>query len=211
MLLMLVEDEYLLNKAIKTYLSSKGIRVDSYLDGLEAIDAISPEYDIFVVDIDIPHINGIEILEAIHKLYPNIPVIMISATIDMDIITKAYTKGCSDYLKKPFDIKELELKINAFTRKDDQEIEIAQNISYNKSKQELNNQGKMSVFTHNEHKFFCLLLSNRGKVVSHEHIELTIWGTDVENTHLRQLVNRLRNKLPKDTIINRVGEGYLIV
>ena len=61
MKLMLVEDEYLLNKTIKTYLSTNGYEVDGFLDGMDALEAISPVYDLFVIDIDIPQINGIEI------------------------------------------------------------------------------------------------------------------------------------------------------
>lgn len=208
--LMLVEDEYLLNKAIKTYLVSKGIKVDAFLDGFDAIDAIGPQYDIFVIDIDIPHINGIEILEQVHKLYPSLPVIMISATIDMNIITKAYKKGCSDYLKKPFDIKELELKIKSFTRNNKQEIKIAENLYYDKDKQELKYDENVILLTQKENIFLSLLILNRGKVVRHEIIELAVWGVDSDNTHLRQLVNRLRSKLPENLIQNRIGEGYII-
>ena len=211
MYVMLVEDEYLLNKAIKTYLTSKGMKVDAYLDGLEAIDAISPQYDVFVFDIDIPNINGIEILEQVHKLYPTLPVIMISATIDIDMITKAYEKGCDDYLKKPFDIKELELKINAFTRNKEKSIEICNNIYYNKDNLELMYDDKTIVLTQKEHLLLTLLISNRGKVVRHEDIETVVWDLDASNTNLRQLVNRLRTKLPKNLIQNRSGEGYLIV
>lgn len=208
---MLLEDEYLLNKAIKTYLTSKGIKVDAYLDGNDAIDALSPEYDIFVFDIDIPNINGIEMLQQVNTLYPNLPVIMISATIDMDMITKAYEKGCSDYLKKPFDIKELELKLHAFTRTQSSIIELAHDTFYNKENRELEHEGKVIILTHKEHLFLSLLFSNRGKVVSHENIETVVWGVDTDSTHLRQLLNRLRSKLPKDLIQNRVGEGYIIL
>ena len=211
MRIMLVEDEYLLNKAITTYLTSKNMQVGAYLDGQEALDAISCEYDIFIFDIDIPHINGIEILEEVHKLYPALPVIMISATIDMDIITKAYEKGCTDYLKKPFDIKELELKINALTRSHENLIELDTNSFYNKDKNEIHHNGKVFTLTQQENKFIRLLLLNRSKIVSHYDIEMTVWGIDSQGTHLRQLVNRLRAKLPKDLIQTRVGEGYIIL
>lgn len=208
---MLVEDEYLLNKAIKTYLISKGIKVDAFLDGFDAIDAIGPQYDVFVLDIDLPYINGIDILEQVHKLYPSLPVIMISATVDMDTVTKAYEKGCSDYLKKPFDIKELELKINAFTRNNKQEIKISEDVYYDKDKRELKYDNRVIQLTQKENIFLNLLILNRGKIVVHEDIELAIWGTDTSTTHLRQLVSRLRSKLPKNLIQNRIGEGYIII
>jgi DNA-binding response OmpR family regulator len=211
MRIMLVEDEYLLNKAIKTYLSSKNMEVDAYLDGLEALDAISAGYDIFILDIDIPHINGIEILEEIYRLYPTLPVIMISATIDISMITKAYEKGCSDYLKKPFDIKELELKVNALTRSNEELIEFSPKLFYNKAKHELNSDGKVLTLTNKESKFLNLLILNRGKIVSYSDIESAVWGFDTRSVHIRQLVNRLRSKLPKELIQNRVGEGYIIL
>ena len=205
---MLVEDEYLLNKAINTYLISKDFEVDSFLDGLEAVDCISNGYDLFIIDIDIPHITGIEILEQIRKLYIDLPVIIISATIDMSMITKAYSKGCNDYLKKPFDIKELELKIRAFTRSFSNIIELGNGLLYDKDEHSLKYQNKIIPLTSFEQKFLSLLIQNQGRTVTHEYIESSIWGSDT--SHLRQLVSRLRKKLPFDIIKNRIGEGYIL-
>ncbi len=211
MKLMLVEDEYLLNKTIRTYLTSRGFKVDGYLDGLEAVNAVSAGYDLFIVDIDIPQINGIGILEHIRTLYPQVPVIMISATIDMEMVTKAYTKGCSDYLKKPFDIKELELKIRAFTRSVDTKIVLGEESVYEKEAQQLTYKGEQITLTPQENTFLLLLLDNRGHVVRNEQIEAAVWGIDNVKPPLRQLVNRLRKKIPEDIIQNRIGEGYIIV
>ncbi len=211
MKLMLVEDEYLLNKTIKTYLKSRGFEVESFLDGLAAIDSIGFGYDLFIIDIDIPQVNGIDILERIRTLYPTVPVIMISATINMGMITKAYTKGCSDYLKKPFDIKELELKIMAFTRSVGKEVELGPDLYYNKQAHQLRYKHELIVLTSKEHVLLHLLLDNCGRIVLHEQIETAVWGSNTDSAHLRQLVNRLRKKLPVDVIENRIGEGYMIV
>lgn len=211
MKLMLVEDEYLLNKTIKTYLVGRGFDVESFLDGLEAVEKIGSGYDLFIIDIDIPQINGIDILEHIRTLYPNIPVIMISATIDMAMITKAYTKGCSDYLKKPFDIKELELKIKAFTRSVESDVELAAGLYYKREAQQLVFHDEFVDLTSKEHALLRLLIDNRGRIVSHGQIESAVWGSDTDSVHLRQLVNRLRKKLPVDVIENRIGEGYILV
>ena len=210
MKLMLVEDEYLLNKAIKSYLVSKGFRVESFTDGLEALASINNAYDIFILDIDIPQLSGIELLEKIRQVFPTTPVIIISATIDMDMITKAYTKGCNDYLKKPFDIKELELKIKALTRSYESEVVIKDSLVYNKDKQLLSFEKKTIPLTVNEQMLLNVLLQNRGTVVSHELLESAIWDLSAEKTYLRQLVTRVRKKLPFDIIENRVGEGYVI-
>jgi len=208
MKLMLIEDEYLLNKTIKTYLVSKHFIVDNFTDGLLALDNIENGYDLFIIDIDLPKITGIEILEHIRTIYPLVPVIIISATIDMDMITKAYTKGCNDYLKKPFDIKELALKINALTRFISDEIELSKDFFYNTKIKNIKYKDERIPLTNFEAKFMDLLNENRGHPVSNEYIESMIWGSNI--SHLRQLVNRLRNKLPEDIIQNRMGEGYFI-
>jgi len=208
---MLVEDEYLLNKTISTYLRGRGFEVDGYLDGLEAVDAITSGYDLYIVDIDIPSLNGIGILEHIRTLYPTIPVIMISATIDMEMITKAYTKGCSDYLKKPFDIKELELKIKAFTRVVDEKVALSENLFYEREVQQLLFKDEIIQLTPHENIFIQLLIDNRSRLVSNEQAAIAIWGLENENPPLRQLVNRLRKKIPEVLIQNRIGEGYIIV
>ena len=90
--------------------------VSSFYNGSEALNAIADDFSLMILDIDIPDIDGISVLEAIRNLYPTKPIIMISATIDIDMISKAYEKGCNDYIKKPFDIRELELKIRTFNQ-----------------------------------------------------------------------------------------------
>jgi len=211
MRLMLVEDEYLLNKTIKTYLETKNYKVDSYTDGLEALDEVAKGYDLFILDIDIPNISGIELLEQIRKIYQTTPIIIMSATIDMNMITKAYTKGCNDYLKKPFDIKELALKIEAFTRTVDKFVVLQESLLYNKNSNTLSYENREILLSSHEQRFISLLLQNRGSIVTHEQLEFVIWGVDEAVPHLRQLVSRLRKKLPLDVIQNRVGEGYFIV
>ncbi len=210
MKLMLVEDEYLLNKAIKSYLSSLGYSVDGFTDGVAALECIADAYDLFILDIDIPNISGIELLEEIRRLYINVPIIIISATIDMGMITQAYTKGCNDYLKKPFDIKELALKIEAFTRQVSKMVNIKEELVYDKERHILLFKEEMIVLTKLEQKFLFTLLENRDRVVSHELLESVVWENSEKQPHLRQLVNRLRKKLPFDIIENRVGEGYIL-
>jgi len=210
MKLMLVEDEYVLNKAIKSYLVYKGFNVDGFTDGLEALENITDGYDLFILDVDIPHISGIELLEEIRKVYKFTPIIIISATIDMNMITQAYNKGCNDYLKKPFDIKELALKILAHTRDLEGEVTLSQGLIYDKNRQLLEYKGRNINLTLKEQQFISILLQNRGNLISHEHLEMAIWSAGGSTPHLRQLVSRLRKKLPLEIIENRVGEGYMI-
>lgn len=210
MKLMLIEDDYLLNKAIKNYLESKGFMVTSFLDGLAAVDTISVDYDLYIIDIDIPEIKGIEILEEIRKNFSEIPVIMISATIDINMISKAYDTGCNDYLKKPFDIKELEIKINQYKKEVSNRLDLGNEIFYDMNSKILYHHDQEIQLTKQETQLVALLVLNRTRYVSNETIEYTIWGLDANSSYLRQLVNRLRKKIPHGIIENKIGEGYII-
>lgn len=213
MKIFLLEDDYLLNKAITQYLVSKGFIIEAYYDGIEAIKAISNHFDLMILDIDIPQLNGITVMEEIRKLYPAKPIIMISATIDIDTISKAYEKGCNDYMKKPFDIRELELKIRAFKKDtvNSMPIQIFERLEYNLEDQRLLHHSREITLTPKEKKLFHLLIENKGRTVSPELLERTIWGMNAESMHLRQLVARLRKKLPNNCIQNRTGSGYCIL
>lgn len=206
----LLEDDYLLNKAINQYLSNKGFKVSSFYNGNEAIKAITDDYDLMILDIDIPQLSGITVMEEIRKLYPTKPVIIISATIDIDMISKAYEKGCNDYMKKPFDIRELELKIRTFSKITGNAIALIDGLEYTISDQRLLHHSREVALTPMEKKLFHLLIENKGRTISMEHLERGIWGMNGDAVHLRQLVARLRKKLPENTIENRTGSGYCI-
>jgi DNA-binding response OmpR family regulator len=210
MKIFLLEDDYLLNKAINQYLVSKGFTVSSFYNGTEAVQAITDDYDLMILDIDIPQLNGITVMEEIRKLYPTKPVIMISATIDIDMISKAYEKGCNDYMKKPFDIRELELKIRTFSKTTTNAIALIDGLEYILSDQRLLHHSREIALTPMEKKLFHLLVENKGRTISMERLERGIWGMNGDAVHLRQLVARLRKKLPDDTIENRTGSGYCI-
>lgn len=210
MKIFLLEDDYLLNKAINQYLTAKDFKVTSFFNGAEAIKAITDDYDLMILDIDIPQLNGITVMEEIRNLYPKKPVIMISATIDIDMISKAYEKGCNDYMKKPFDIRELELKIRAFTNTNTPSIMISQGLEYFFTNQRLIYYKREIALTPMEKKLFHILIENKGRTVALEVLERGIWGMNGDTIHLRQLVARLRKKLPDNTIENRTGNGYYI-
>lgn len=210
MKIFLLEDDYLLNKAIAQYLTGKGFIVSSFYNGSEALNAIADDFSLIILDIDIPDTNGISVLEEMRKLYPTKPIIMISATINIDMISKAYEKGCNDYMKKPFDIRELELKIRTFIQSKVNSITILEGLEYIITDQRLLYHSEEIGLTPKEKKLFHILIENKGRTVSVELLERAIWGLSGDAIHLRQLVARLRKKLPENTIQNRTGSGYCI-
>lgn len=211
MKIFLLEDDYLLNKAITQYLTGKGFNVSPFYNGTEAIKAIANDFDLMILDIDIPQFNGITVMEDIRKLYPAKPIIMISATIDIDMISKAYEKGCNDYMKKPFDIRELELKIRTFQKNTANTVQILEGLEYTLDDHRLLHHSHEIPLTPKEKILFHILVENKGRTVSLELLERGIWGMNAEAIHLRQLVARLRKKLPDNCIQSRTGSGYCIL
>lgn len=205
--IMLVEDDYLLNKAIEQYFYNRNIT--SFNNGRDAFNALSNNYNLYIIDIDIPKMNGIELLKEIKTRYSESYVFIISATIEITTIEKAYTLGCHDYLKKPFDIKELEFKINLLEKKSEK-ILIFEDLYYDLNNSLIIYKNESTKLTTNESKLLNLLLTKRGNIVSSNEIEYSIWNYENSKDHIRQLVNRLKSKIPIDLIKNRKGQGYFL-
>ena len=136
MKIFLLEDDYSLNESIKEMLETENFIVDSFYEGDVAYENIIGDYELYIFDINVPNIDGLYLLEHIKNINPNSKVIMISANINIDQIKEAYLKGCDDYIKKPFDIEELLLKINKYTQKS-HIIILDENLYFNKNDKKL--------------------------------------------------------------------------
>lgn len=211
MKIMLVEDDYVLNKVITKCLNKDNNIVDSFLNGLDAYNSLNNEYDLFIIDIDVPDVNGLELLQKIKDTFTNTYTIMISATIDIDMIEKAYKIGCDDYIKKPFDIKEIELKLQLISKKNHSNHKILDNVYFNNDTSEIIWENNNIKLTNKESKLIYLLLSNRGKIISSDMIKDVIWEYEEVTNQVRQLVSRVNKKLPNQIISNKPGLGYVIL
>ncbi len=210
MKIFLLEDDYSLNEAIKEIIQLENHSVENFYDGETAFSKISNDFDLYILDINIPNINGLEILKQIKQINPKTKVIIISANINIDLIREAYTLGCDDYIKKPFDIEELLFKINRYEKKDTI-IYLDINITFNTISKELIINNKTVELTKNEKNLLFLLVDNLNNKISYDQIENFVYeGTSKTSDAIRSLVKRLRKKLPKDLISNSLDEGYYI-
>ena len=210
MKIFLLEDDYSLNEAIKEIIQLENHSVENFYDGETAFSKISNDFDLYILDINIPNINGLEILKQIKQINPKTKVIIISANINIDLIREAYTLGCDDYIKKPFNIEELLFKINRYEKKDTI-IYLDINITFNTISKELIINNKTVELTKNEKNLLFLLVDNLNNKISYEQIENFVYeGTSKTSDAIRSLVKRLRKKLPKDLISNSLDEGYYI-
>ena len=206
----LLEDDFSLNESIKEMLEESGFVVDAFYNGQKAFDNIFGNYMLYIFDINVPNIDGLYLLEHIKNINPNSKVIMISANINIDQIKEAYLKGCDDYIKKPFDIEELLLKINKYTQKP-HIIILDENLYFNKNDKKLFLNNIEIELTKNERNLLILLINNKSNKVSHSQIEDYIYDRVSKSSDaIRSLVKRLRRKITKDIIFNSLDEGYYI-
>ena len=198
MKILLLEDDIALNKSIYDALVYSGYSVDTFFDGNDVIDNLSSIYDLYIMDINVPNISGLELLNLIHNQTNQSKIIMISANTDINIIKNAYNLGCIDYLKKPFHLEELRIKIDMlFSNTNSQLKEI-------KLKPD-------STLSKKEKRFLTLLLNNRHQVTTYQMIDEFVYEDKLMSMDgLRALVRRLRTKLEDDVIKNVLEEGYTI-
>ncbi len=211
MKIFLLEDDYSLNETIKEMLELNLHEVHTFYDGEIAYNNITTySYDLYILDINIPFIDGLEILKSIKNISEKIKVIMISANINIEKIKEAYKYGCDDYLKKPFDVEELILKIEKFDNKE-KNIIIEDDVLFNTISKELFINNKKIELTRSERTLLLLLLENRGKAISHQNIEDYVYKSESKSSDaIRSLIKRLRKKLSRNLILNSIDTGYFI-
>jgi len=199
MKILLLEDDIALNKAIKKVLELDHHTVDTFIDGETIIASLDQWYDLYILDINVPHISGLELLNIILEHNDQAKVIMISSNTDVQSLETAYHIGCVDYLKKPFHIAELRAKINRLK------------ISREHLHSGIALKPDTEALAKKERRLLNLLLDHLELVVNYEMIQNYVYeNKPMSMDALRALVRRLRSKLDDDIIENIIDEGYTI-
>ncbi len=214
MKILLLEDELMLNNAINEYLKKIGHLVETYVDGQSVLDEVDNSFDLLILDINIPKKDGFEILNELNARKLFIPTIYISALIDIEDITRAYDLGCREYLKKPFHLEELGIKINQILKKDQSvttHIKFSENYSYSKDKKTLFFNKAPQGLTRKQLDIIHILALNINMIVDFERFRLDVWNAeDIDNPTIRAEISRLKKALKEDFITNIRGLGYKI-
>lgn len=213
--ILLIEDDLTLNELITDYLKLNGNSVVSLEDGMNAIDTINKtNFDLYIIDINIPHINGLEIVKYIRQKDISTPIIMITASMELENFKTAYKNGCDDYIKKPFYLEELKIRIDKLLSKKSNGnslIKISDTITYDTEYEELSVRGEVKRLRKKERLLLNILLKNVNKLVTNEVIENYVWENEIKELYpLRQLVNDLRKHFDNGEkfIFAERGMGY---
>jgi len=190
--ILLVEDEENLQDALKLNFELEGYEVTSAFDGAEALKAIRTEYfDLIILDIMLPEIDGIAVCENIRLSNTEIPILMLSAKNQSADRVLGLKKGADDYLTKPFNLEELLIRVNLLINKSHrisarepvtEEFRFGKNIINFKSLQCTTKQGDIVTLTKKEVMLLKLLIENKNEVVTREKILQSVWGYNVYPT-----------------------------
>ncbi len=219
MKIFILEDDFALNKIIKKSLQDYDFIVDSCFDGYKAMDTIlNNSYDLYVLDLNVLGFDGHEVLKHIRTQNQEVPVIIISAQVDIDNIKKSYDYGCNDYIKKPFLFEELLLRIeyhlkSLMPQKSKNEIiDLGNNLSFDLIKQKLFKFDHEIELSIKEKLLLTLLVKNLNKVVTNEEIHEYVWDSkELEAVSMRSIIHKIKKKLVNGMVVNIRGVGYKLV
>ena len=220
MRVLVVEDERDLNNIITKYLKKNNFNVDNVFDGEEALDYLnSTEYDLVILDVMMPKINGYEVLKTMRKENNDTPVLMLTAKDGIDDKVKGLDLGADDYLIKPFDFDELSARIRAITRRkfgNTTNILQIDNLIIDINKKIVTRAGINIELTAKEYEVLVYLIQNKGHILSRDKIRDGVWNFDYEGESniIDVIIKNIRKKIvigdSKDLIFTKRGLGYVI-
>ncbi len=216
MKILLLEDEYALRISMEEFLEDLGFEIDVFSHGDDAFDAIySHNYQLLLLDVKVPGMNGFELLKNLRQDDIMIPVLFVTSLTEVDNLAKGFELGCCDYIKKPFDLKELQIRLEHALRSEcfrakKERIVLDQYYEYDTKNFCLLEEGKVIELTKTEKRIIESLISHRAEVVSIEVFQEEVWGDDIDPANIRVQINKLRKKLRYELIHNVRGLGYKI-
>ena len=217
MRILILEDEHVLALSMREFLEDSGFDVECFSNSDDAYDAVfDTSYDLLLLDVKVPgEKNGFEMLEEARKDGNQTPAIFITSLTDIDDLSRGYESGACDYIRKPFDLAELKLRMDQVIKaqcfvSSEEVLELPLGYKYDLRKMKLTYHDEGVVLSKTETKILELLIKKRGSVVSCEMFWEEVWGEWVDSANIRVQMGNLRKKLEKDLIKNVRGVGYSI-
>jgi DNA-binding response OmpR family regulator len=217
-----VEDEMFLAKIVSETLQGRGYEVILEGDGGKAVDQFTKEKpDICVLDIMLPNKDGFAIADEIRDRDEQVPIIFLSAKSQTSDVVNGFKTGANDYIRKPFSIEELIVRIENVlkhknvTTEDAEEVQIGQ-YTFNTKRQTLNHPSEQRKLSYRESELLKLLYENRDKIVERSEVLTLLWGSDsfFNSRNLDVYITKLRGYLKHDSFIEIItikGIGYRFV
>lgn len=215
MKIFLMEDDLMLNEIIEEHLYSKEHHVTVAFTGDDAEDILYSEtFDLLLLDVNVPGVNGFELLKELRQKDINTPAIFITSLDMVDDIEKGFESGCDDYIKKPFELKELDLRINNMKRlfkiNTDEILDKTTNLTIDKKNLLVKLEDTEVHIALKELDVLEYLIKHKNIPVSVEELSSNVWSYDTAPSAatIRTYIKNLRKLLGEGYISNIRGVGY---
>ena len=209
--ILLLEDDQLFGETLVDFLEDEGYLVYHYLEAKDVCEATFKEkFDIYLLDVNVPDMNGFDLLKQLRESGDRTPAIYITSARDKEALSTGFHSGADDYMKKPIDLDELALRIQAQLRRmtNSQKIPVGK-YHFDRERLILYDGNRVVPMPKKQVELLALLLDNRGEVVTTEEILQELYGNNDPGTGaLRVYINKLKQIFGKDAIYNIRGVGY---
>ncbi|NLR57596.1 response regulator transcription factor [Chitinophaga polysaccharea] len=220
--ILVIEDEQRVAEMIKKGLEEQGFRISLAYDGeMGKKLALSNEYDLIIMDIILPGINGLDLCKQIRSVLPDCPIIMLTALGTTDDKVEGFDAGANDYLVKPFDFRELHARIRALTKRSQAGNPYSQGFTLRFADLEMNLQTKIVKrdqvvidLTPKEFRLLEYMMKNPERVLSRTEIAEKVWdtfdsGTNFIDVYINYLRKKIDKNFPTKLIHTRSGMGFI--
>ncbi len=215
--ILLLEDDAGLHETVREYLEEHGYEVHSAYDGHEAQDLLyEKRFDLLLLDVNTPEIDGFRLLQEARAQGIETPAIYLTARESVEDLERGFRSGADDYLRKPFSLKELLLRVETLLKRTHrssrsvEKIPIYEGVEYDPANRILHSPDGEQILGSKEGSLLLLFLRNPGQVLSHERIFSELWGYDEEpsDNSLRTYIKNLRRLIGKERIVSIKRQGY---
>lgn len=212
MQILLLEDDPVIADILVDFLS-ESYEVRHCYDSSTALRlAEDEEFSLYIFDINVPGISGVELLKNLRDFNDTTPAIFITAYQEVEYLREGFKAGANDFIRKPFELEELDARIQNIKRQFsiDEEISISPDIQFNSLTHQIRFKDEVISISMKESKILQYLISNKNRIISADEILQNLWSFDEMPSHdtIRTYIKKLRHILGKEHIINIRGEGY---
>lgn len=220
MRLLLIEDENSLRDSLAKGLRIKGFSVDTAQNGEEGLQkALDENYDLIVLDINLPKLSGFEVLDELIKEKPHSKVLILSANSEIESKLRGFHLGANDYMVKPFHFEELEMRIRLLLHREfiqKSTVLTLDKLKFDTVARTISLESENLSFTAKEMALLEYFLLNMGRLISQQELIEHIWDESVDifsnsiRVHMSALRKKLKLSLGYDPITTKIGEGYVL-
>jgi two-component system, OmpR family, copper resistance phosphate regulon response regulator CusR len=221
--ILIIEDDLRIAQNISKGLQEKGYTTEVAYDGKIGLKlALGNDFDLILLDLNLPGLNGYEVCEEVRKKKSSTPIIMLTALGETEDKIEGFEKGADDYLVKPFDFRELLARINVFIKRNGNiapenrnTLRVA-NLELDPDSKIVTRNGQNIELTPKEFLLLEFLLKNKGKIISKAEISDSLWESNAQQSLnvVEVYINFLRKKIDKDyipkLIHTKTGMGYVL-